>query len=345
MKITRWALAAATLAASTSAGLAQNAGSLNIYNWGNYTSPELIEKFEQETGIDVTVTDYDSNDTALTRIRAGGHGFDIVVPSNNYVPIWVEAGLLQELDPAEIPNIANIAERWRDVDWDPGRTHTVPWQWGTTGVIVNTSLYGGDINTSAIFLDPPDELKGRVNIVPEMTDIINMTVRYVGGQQCTDDRDVLRQARDKLVEAKQHWIAMDYGTVDQYVAGDMDAGVNWNGASMRARLQNDDLAYGYPKEGYPVWMDSAGILTDAQNSENAKTFLNFVLEPENAAMISEFARYANGVEGSDEFMPEDMRTAPEIVVPAEHEAAGYFSVTCPEDVQRLYTQIWTELLR
>ncbi len=345
MKSGKLILAASVLAASTSLSLAQDGGSLNIYNWGNYTSPELIEKFEAETGISVTVTDYDSNDTALTRIQAGGHGFDIVVPSNAYIPIWVEAGLLTELDPAEMPNHGNIDERWVDVDWDPGRRYSVPWLWGTTGVIVNTSVYDGDIDTSAIFLDPPDELKGRINVIPEMEDIMTLAVYYVGGAHCTDDRDVLREARDKLTEAKQHWLALDYGTVDAYAAGDIAAGVYWNGASMRARLQNDDLAYGYPKEGYPVWMDSAAILADAQNPENAKTFLNFILEPENAAMISAFARYANGVAGSAEFMPEDMATAPEIVVPEEHQAAGRFAITCPAEVQQLYTQIWTELLR
>ena len=109
MRTTRLMLTAGALAASTAMAAAQDGGQLNIYNWGNYTSPEMIEKFEEETGITVTVTDFDSNDTALTRIRAGGHGFDIVVPSNNYVQIWVEAGLLQELDPEEIPNMDNIA--------------------------------------------------------------------------------------------------------------------------------------------------------------------------------------------------------------------------------------------
>src|SRR4028119_1723844 len=106
---------------------------LQLYNWGDYTSPEMIEKFEAETGIDVTITDYDSNDTALAKVQAGGHGFDLVVPSANYVPIWVEEGLLQPLDHARLPNIGNIAAEWADVPWDPGRAHTVPWQWGTTG--------------------------------------------------------------------------------------------------------------------------------------------------------------------------------------------------------------------
>jgi spermidine/putrescine transport system substrate-binding protein len=339
---TIFAAAGAAFLASTSLAAANQ---LNLYNWGNYTSPELIAKFEEETGISVTVTDFDSNDTALTRIQAGGHGFDIVVPSNNYIPIWVEAGLLMELPRDQIPNLDNIDPRWVDVEFDPGRTHSVPWAWGTTGVIVNTSVYDGDPNTSAIFLDPPEELRGRINVIPEMTDIMNLAVNYVGSEACTGDREVLREVNDLLREARQHWLALDYGTVDAYATGDIAAGVYWNGASMRARLQNDDLVYGYPQEGYPVWMDNAAILADAQNPENAIQFINFILDPENAALTSNFTRYANGVAGSEEFMDEEMREAPEIVVPAEYQEAGRFSMTCPPEVQEIYTQMWTELLQ
>jgi spermidine/putrescine transport system substrate-binding protein len=334
----------ALLMASASFSMAE--GQLNIYNWGNYTSPELIEKFQEETGITVTVTDYDSNDTALTRIKAGGHGFDIVVPSASYVPIWVADGLLTELDHSKLPNIANLDPQWVEVPFDEGRTHTIPWLWGTTGVIVNTSVYDGDPNTADIFLNPPDELKGKINVIPEMSDVMAIVIRYVGGtDSCTDDRDVLRAARDALMAAKPHWIALDYGTVDQYGAGDISAGVYWNGASMRARLQNDDLVYGYPATGYPIWMDNAAILADAQNAENAYTFLNYIMEPEHAAMLSNFARYANAVVGSEEFMDEEMRDAPEMVVPDEFLEAGQFSLTCPAEVQQMHTQIWTELLR
>lgn len=333
----------AALLASTAAAGAQ--GQLNLYNWGNYTSPELIERFEAETGISVTLTDFDSNDTALTRIRTGGHGFDIVVPSNNYVPIWVEEGLVMELDHDAMPNIANIDPQWVDVPFDPGRHYSVPWAWGTTGVIVNTGIYDGDIDDAAIFLDPPEELQGRINVIPEMTDVMHLTIRYMGGEPCTDDTEVLRAVRDKLAEAREHWIALDYGTVDAYAAGDIAAGVYWNGASMRARLQNDDIRYGYPQTGYPVWMDNAMVLADAQNPDEAMAFLNFILEPENAALISNFARYANGVAGSEEFMDEEMRGAPEIIVPEELADAGRFAVTCPAEVNDVYTQIWTELLQ
>jgi spermidine/putrescine transport system substrate-binding protein len=335
----------ATTALVGSALMAQAEGTLNLYNWGNYTSPELLEKFTAETGITVTVTDYDSNTTALAKVEAGGSGFDLVVPSANYVPIFVEKGLLQELDHSRLSNIGNIAPQWADVPWDPNRAHTIPWQWGSTGVAVNTSVYSGDINTSDIFLDPPEELVGKVNVVPEMSDVMALAIFNAGGEACTDDLEVLRAVRDKLMAAKPKWISMDYGTTDKLSSNDLVATVNWNGSTMRARLNNPDVAYGYPVEGYPLFMDSVGLLSDAQNVDEAYAFLDFIMVPENAAMISAFARYANGIAGSEEFMPEDMKTAPEVVIPEEFAAAGRFLPTCPQETTALYTAIWTELVK
>lgn len=327
------------------AGPAFAEGQLNIYNWGNYTSPELIKKFEETYKVEVTVTDFDSNDTALAKLKAGGHGFDIVVPSNSHVPIFINEGVLLESRPDQMENFKNVDDRWVNVEWDKGRRYTVPWAWGSTGVTVNTKVYGGDPNTWKIIFDPPEELKGKINVLPEMMDTLGAAIKYNGGELCTDDKEILKKAHATLVAAKPNWLSMDYSNVEKYAKEDFAAGVNYSGAAFRARLQNDKLVYGYPKEGYSLWMDSAAIVKDAKNVENARLFLNFIMAPENAALISSFTRYANGIKGSEAFMPEDMKTAPEVVIPADLQGPGKFDPVCSSEVQALYTRIWTDITK
>jgi len=335
-------LAAAVLAFS---GIAQAAGNLNIYNWGNYTNPELVKKFEEKYDVKMTITDYDSNSTALAKVKAGGHGFDMVVPSATYVKIFVDEDLLLEVRPDQMENFKNVAPEWRNPSWDPGRHYSVPWQWGSVGIAVDTDVYKGDINTAAIVLDPPEELAGKINIAPEMGDVLGLALMYVGSEPCTTDKAALKKARDVLMAAKPKWVSMDYGLVEKMPRGDFAAAFYWNGAVFRARLAKPSIKFGYPREGYGLWMDSVVVLKTAKNVENAKLFMNFIMEPENAALISSFARYANGITGSEKFMPEDMKTAPEIIVPDEFKGAGVFLPACSKEANDYYTAIWTELTK
>jgi spermidine/putrescine transport system substrate-binding protein len=336
---------ASALCLLVQSGAAHAEGVLNIFNWGEYTNPDLITKFEQTYDVKVTITDFDSNDTALAKVRQGGNDFDIVVPSSTTMPIWISEGLLLETRPDQMENFKNMDPRWVDVSFDPGRHYSVPWQWGSTGVMVDTSVYSGDPNTSAIFLDPPPELVGKINVLPEMLDVMDLTIKYLGGESCTTDKEFLRKVRDTLVAAKPKWLAMDYASIEKFVAGDYAAGMSWSGASFRVRLADPNYVHGYPREGYPIWMDNVAVLAAAPNPENAKLFQNFIMDPENAALISSYARYANGIIGSEAFMPEDMKTAPEINIPAEFVPMGTFSVACPAEANDLYTRIWTDVLQ
>jgi spermidine/putrescine transport system substrate-binding protein len=318
-------------------------GELHIFNWGDYTSPDMIKKFEQKYNVKVTLTDYDSNDAMLAKVKAGGSGFDIVVPSSYVIPSMVSDGLLAKTEPNTMENFKNMRPEFVHVYWDDGRHYTVPWQWGTTGISVDTAKYKGDINTWALLFDTPDELKGKVNVVPEMADVINAVSFYIGKEPCSSDKETLKKINDVLVAAKPNWRAMEYDTVGNMTAHNFSATMDWNGASMRERIATGSVKYSYPKEGMASWMDNVAVLKDAPNMENAKLFQNFIMDPENAAMISAFARYDNGIAGTEKFLPKDMIGAPEITPPAGFKEI--FVPACPQDVAEMYQKIWNNVMK
>lgn len=324
------------------AGQAMADGELHIYNWGNYTNPKLIEKFEAAHNVKVTLDDYDSNETMLAKVQAGATGYDIVVPGDYMVAIMIKEGLLAETKPNEMENFKNVDPRWVDVYWDEGRNYTVPWQWGTTTFTVNTAVYDGDINTLAILFDPPEVLCGRINMLLDPNDVINAGLRYLDLPRCNNNNEDLKKLNDMLLESKKCWRTMAYETIEKLTSGDVDVSQQWNGASMRAREQISTLIYAYPKEGYTGWMDNVAVLKDAPNIENAKLFQNFIMDPENAALISDFAKYANGVVGSEQFLPAEFANAPEIKIP-DGAPAPEFVPPCEQEVVQKYDRIWTNL--
>jgi spermidine/putrescine-binding protein len=138
-------------------GSVSAAGELHIYNWGNYTNPEMIEKFEKMHGVKVTIDGYDSNETMLAKVEQGGSGYDIVVPGDYMIAIMIKKGLLERVEPNKMSNFKNIDKKWVDVYWDEGRNYSIPYQWGTTNFTVDSTVYKGDVNTLALLFDPPAE--------------------------------------------------------------------------------------------------------------------------------------------------------------------------------------------
>ncbi|MET1025744.1 MAG: extracellular solute-binding protein [Dongiaceae bacterium] len=339
--ITRCLLAGAGLAFGASAALAD--GELHIYNWGNYTSPDMITKFEKTYNVKVTLDNYDSNDQMLAKIKAGGSGYDIVVPSSFVIPQMIKDGLLAKTEPDKMDNFKNVRPEFVNVYWDEGRHYTVPWQWGTTAVSVNTDVYKGDINTWKILFDPPAELKGKINIEPEPRDVINAASYYLGVPICTDNKADLKKVNDLLISAKKNWRMMDYDTIGKMTSKDAAATLNWNGAALRIRMQLPSVKYGYPKEGFESFMDNVAVLATAKNLENAKLFQNFIMDPQNAAMISAFAHYDNGIIGTEPYLPKEMLGAPELTVPAGTKLT--FEPACSHDVIVLQGKMWNNLMK
>jgi spermidine/putrescine transport system substrate-binding protein len=329
--------------AAAGAGQAMADGELHIFNFGNYTSPEMVAKFEKTYNVKVTLNSYDSNDEMLAKVKAGGSGFDIVVPSSYVVPGMIKDGLLAKVEPNTMANFKNLRPEFVNIYWDQGRHYSVPWLWGTTGVTVNTDAYKGDVNTWKIIFDTPAELKGMVNALPEMTDTMSAASFYLGQDPCSDSKDDMKKLNDLLFKAKKDWRAMNYSTIENLTSKNFLATVDYNGSALRAKRQTPSLKYGYPKEGMQTWMDNMVVLKDAKNLENAKLFLNFIMDPENAAMMSTFSGYDNAVIGSDKFFTKDMVGAPELTPPAGFKYV--FLPACSQKVASMHAKIWGNLLK
>jgi spermidine/putrescine transport system substrate-binding protein len=337
--LTTTATAMALLANSVAA-----AGDLVIYHWFEYMPAELLEKFTSETGINVTMDTYDSNEAMLASLKAGGMGtYDVAVPGDYMVAIMANEGLLDNINDGELSNKGNIAQAWANPSFDPGRVHSIPYQWGSTSFSVNIEDYDGDINTTDILFNPPAELSGKINMLDSQGEVMALASLHMGIPQCSNDRAQLQALNDMLQNAKQHWASFNSDTAREVlVSGDVSVGMIYDGFSAKAREDRPSITYAFPTQGYVVWMDNVVLLKDAPNRDNALKFMDFMLEPENIAAVSNYARYGLGVTGAEEFLDPALASLPEANPPATA-GAGAFVAVCNEATQAVYDQIWTNL--
>lgn len=318
-------------------------GELKVYHWFEYIPDDLVQKFESETGIKVTIDTYDSNEAMLAALKAGKLGqYDVAVPGDYMVEIMAGEGILDTFTPGELPNFGNIDPQWLDVPFDPGRQSSIPYQWGSTAFSVNRDVYQGDISSLSILFDPPEELRGKINVLDSQGEVLALGSIYLGIPQCSQDREQLKALNDMLLAAKPHWASFGSDIAkDVLVSGDAAAGMIYNGFSAKARAEGANVEYAFPKEGYVVWMDNVVLLKDAPNRENALKFMNFLLDPENAAAVTNYAAYSPGVTGTEPFLDPEISGSPENNPPEGQKA--YFIEACDEETQRLYDAIWTNL--
>ncbi|KPD10723.1 extracellular solute-binding protein [Phaeobacter sp. 11ANDIMAR09] len=337
-------LTTSAMALALMANAASAEGNLVLYHWFEYMPQALLDKFTAETGITVTMDTYDSNEAMLASLKAGGLGtYDLSVPGDYMVAIMAGEGLLDTIAEGELSNKGNIAAEWADPSFDPGRAHSIPYQWGSTAFSVDTTVYDGDINTTDILFNPPAELSGKINLLDSQGEVLAMAALHMGIPQCSTDRDQLKALNAMLMGAKAHWASFNSDTAKEVlVSGDAAAGMIYDGFAAKARAEKDTLQYAFPTQGYVVWMDNVVLLKDAPNRENALKFMDFLLVPENIAAVSNYARYASGLSGTAEFLDPELASLPEANPPAAA-GAGAFIEVCDKATQAVYDQIWTNV--
>jgi Spermidine/putrescine-binding periplasmic protein len=282
-KIVSIFLAILMLAAALPAMAAQEV--VNVYNWYDYICEEALDLFEQETGIKVNYTCFTTNEDMLVQVRADPTNYDVIFPSDYVIERLISEDLLEELDFSNIPNAAYTLDWLKDPSYDPDMKYSVPYMWGTVGILYNTTMVKEPITSWTAMWD--EDYYDNVFMMDSIRDTIGVTLKMLGYSVNTRDKDALNEVKDKLLEQQQKGIVKAYQVdeiKDKMIAGEAAMGLVWSGDAAYAIGYNDDLDYVVPDEGSNVWVDAVCIPKGAKNKSNAEIFIDFMCRPDIALL-------------------------------------------------------------
>lgn len=317
-------------------------GTLNLYTWSDSISPDLIKKFEEKTGITVNVDGFNSNEDALTKLQAGSSGYDVVTPSQHFVKIMIEQGLLEDIDAKDMPAFAQVDDKWKNQWWDPTSEYSIPLAYGTAGFTVNRDLYKGPVDSWSVFFTPGAELKGKIADLAAPDEVVGAAELFLGVPFCSEDKAEMKKVYELLKAQKPDVAAYSSDNIENRIgSGEVAAHFWWDGNSLKTRRDGANIEYAMPKEGLVGWLDSFVVPKGAANVEAAKAFIDFMSEEENATVQYNYYAHSSPVKidlAKADYTPEN---APELfpTVPVT------FSQACSPAAQDLVTKVWTDLLK
>lgn len=334
---------------------------VNVYNWSDYIDSSIIDDFTKETGIKVTYDTFDSNELLETKLLAGGSGYDVVVPTANFLARQIQAGVFQKLDKSKLPNISNMWDivSERTAKYDPGNEYSINYMWGTVGLGYNVKKVQEALGTEKIdswdvFFNPEKLAKLKdcgVYVLDSPSDILPNAFKYLGIDPETTSLDDFAKAEELMLKIRPYirkFHSSEY--INALANGDICLAVGWSGDVFQARdrateaNQGVEIAYSVPKEGAEMWFDQMAIPADAPHVAEAHEFLNYMMKPEVIAKSTNYVFYANGNKASQQFIDKEILEDPAIY-PDEATLAKLFTIA-PYDskTQRVVTRTWTKIV-
>ncbi|MCB9992193.1 MAG: polyamine ABC transporter substrate-binding protein [Hyphomicrobiaceae bacterium] len=349
----------AILLAGASSAMAQDV--VNIYNWSDYIAEDTIAKFEAETGLKVNYDVYDSNETLEAKLLAGNSGYDVVVPTSNFLQRQIAAGIYANLDKSQLPNLANMdpALMKQAAAYDTDNAHSVIYMWGTSGIGYNADKVaerlGEDAPTDSwsLIFDPEYASKLAdcgITLLDSPTDVIPSALAYLGLDGTTTSQEDLQKAVDVIQNVRPY---IRYFNSSQYINdlanGDVCVSLGFSGdvfiAAARAEEADNgiSISYSVPKEGAIQWFDMMAIPADAPNPEGAYKWMNFIMQPEITADITNYVWYANANTASMPLVDPEVSGDPAIFPPPDVLAKLFPQVTYDPQTDRFMTRAWTAI--
>ena len=322
-----------------------NDDKLVVYNWGEYIDPEVLTIFEEETGINVVYEEFETNEILYPKVSSGAIAYDVVCPSDYMIQRMIENDLLTEINFDNIPNIKNIGKQYMEQSrqFDPENKYSVPYCWGTVGILYNKTMVDEPVNSWSILWDP--KYKDNILMQDSVRDAFGATLKYLGYSLNSTDLDELTEAKNLLIEQKPLVQAYVIDQVrDKMIGNEAALGVIYSGEAIYTQKENPNLEYVIPKEGSNIWIDSWVIPKNAEHKENAEKFINFLCRPDIALMNFEYITYSTPNEAARELIEDESIRNSEIAFPdlSKYDNLETFQYLGPE-ADQVYGDLWNKV--
>ena len=322
-----------------------NDDKLVVYNWGEYIDPEVLTIFEEETGINVVYEEFETNEILYPKVSSGAIAYDVVCPSDYMIQRMIENDLLTEINFDNIPNIKNIGKQYMEQSrqFDPENKYSVPYCWGTVGILYNKTMVDEPVNSWSILWDP--KYKDNILMQDSVRDTFGATLKYLGYSLNSTDLDELTEAKNLLIEQKPLVQAYVIDQVrDKMIGNEAALGVIYSGEAIYTQKENPNLEYVIPKEGSNIWIDSWVIPKNAEHKENAEKFINFLCRPDIALMNFEYITYSTPNEAARELIEDESIRNSEIAFPdlSKYDNLETFQYLGTE-ADQVYGDLWNKV--
>ena len=316
-----------------------------VYNWGEYIDPEVLTMFEEETGIDVIYEEFETNEILYPKVSSGAIAYDVVCPSDYMIQRMIENGLLSEINFDNIPNIKNIGQQYMDQSrqFDPENKYSVPYCWGTVGILYNKTMVDEPIDSWSVLWNP--KYKDNILMQDSVRDAFGVALKYLGYSLNSTDLDELTEAKNLLIDQKPLVQAYVIDQVrDKMIGNEAAIGVIYSGEAIYTQKENPNLEYVIPKEGSNIWIDSWVIPKNAEHKENAEKFINFLCRPDIALKNFEYITYSTPNDAARALIEdEDIRNS-EIAFPdlSQYDNLETFQYLGTE-ADQMYGDLWNKV--
>ena len=314
---------------------------LKVYNWGDYIDQSVIGDFEKKYNIDVVYDEFATNEEMYAKIKAGADDYDILVPSDYAIKRMIDEDMLYKLDMSNIPNYKYIDDRFKDLAYDPTNEYSVPYMWGTVGILYNKTMVKEPVDSWKILWD--EKYSKQILMLDSLRDSIGITLKMMGYSLNTKDEKELNEAKELLIKQKPLVLAYVGDEVkDKMLGGEAALAVVWSGDAIYMKRENPDLEYVIPKEGSNIWFDAVVIPKSSQHKKEAELFINYLCETEVAFKNADFIGYATPHVEAKKMLPVDL-TSDKSAYPEDGDLKNSEVFEDLAGSLPKYDRIWTEV--